>query len=131
LPPVSKKPGEKNSAPVRPSWPGVGPYLLADAYADTVWMAERYTPPLPEAVHGLSLPVQVQMDNGQTISARADLVIAGVEESTVEVHDAHPAFALQRSWANRRLDVLAALQMIPAEGRINPFPRSARWSTAT
>jgi hypothetical protein len=101
--------------------PGVGPYFLADAYADTVWMAERYTPPLPEAVHGLSLPVQVKMDNGGTISARADLVIAGVEESTVEVHDAHPAFALQRSWANRRLDVLAALQMIPA-GPHKPFP---------
>lgn len=94
---------------------GLGPYHLADAYADSLLMAARYTPPLSETVHGVRVRTVIALPGGRALTAAADLVIKGVNSSTVEVHDYTPAFAMEAGWVGRRLDVVAALSMQAAD----------------
>jgi hypothetical protein len=104
---------------------GMGPYPLAEAYADSVLMASRYEPPLPGMIYGVKTPTLVLLPNGSTLSATADLVLLEGERTVIEVHDAYPAFYYERGWVGRRLEVIAALEMGSADPD-RPFPKVER-----
>ena len=101
---------------------GIGPYPLADAYADTLFMASRFAPPPPQAIYGLHVRTVIPLSNHQAISATADLVILGRDTAIIEVHDFFPAFRWERAWVGRRLDVIAGLSMTAADPE-RPFPK--------
>lgn len=101
---------------------GIGPYPLADAYANSLFMAGRYSPPPPQAIYGLQVAVVIPLYNHQSISATADLVVRGADLAIIEVHDFFPAFRWERAWVGRRLDVIAGLYMTAADPE-RPFPK--------
>jgi hypothetical protein len=84
----------------------------------------HYSPPIPEAIYGVGVQTLVRLPK-ETITAKADLVISGVESTTIEVHDFFPVFYFERGWVGRRLDVIAALDMQSADLE-KPFPRVER-----
>jgi hypothetical protein len=104
---------------------GMGPYPLADAYADSILMASRYEPPLPGTIYGVKAPTWVMLPNGRKLTATADLVLLEGDRTVIEVHDAYPAFYYERAWVGRRLDVIAALEMGSADP-YKPFPKVER-----
>jgi hypothetical protein len=94
---------------------GISHYRPADAYADSLLMAGRYSPPLAEAIYGVGVKTLVRLPSRETLTARVGLVIVGADSTTIEVHDYIPAFYFERSWVGRRLDVIAALEMQGAD----------------
>jgi hypothetical protein len=106
---------------VRGDLGGIGLYRLADAYADSLQMAARYSPSLPEAICGAFVRTLFRLSSKETLIAMADLVIVGAESTTIKVHDFFPALYFERGWVGRRLDVIAALEMQP-EDLEKPFP---------
>jgi len=85
----------------------IGAYRVADAYADSLLMAERYPLPARAAVIGANINVVVKSGNGIEISLRARLLLHGESGTTAVVHLPEPVFYFDPIWAGRNLEALA------------------------
>ena len=101
--------------------PLFGPYSVADAFADSLRMAERLAAPgeapANPAILGIQVPVQVRV-GGWVLPARADMLVMDELENTppsvlVEVHDYDLARTPSARMVSRDLRVIAALHMEP------------------
>lgn len=88
----------------------LGSYSLANAFSDSLYMAEKFPLPAVETIHGVSIACVIDLGNGELIETTADMVLAGHNTSTIFVHDCAPYFAVKRTWIPRRLDMIAASQ---------------------
>ncbi|HVP22050.1 MAG TPA: hypothetical protein VMS73_09345 [Anaerolineaceae bacterium] len=102
--------------------PGMGKYGLADAYSDSLHMAALYPPPLQEVIYGIGVPTILRLVSGDTLAAKADLVILEKEATLIEVHDFSPSLVFPRTWVGRKLEVIAAFYMEAADPA-KPFPQ--------
>lgn len=109
---------------VRVDHPLFGPYSVADAFADSLRMAERLGAPAEapqrEAILAVEAPVQVRV-GGWVLPAVADLLViddAGETPPTVfvEVHDYELGSAPLARTVGRDLRMIAAVHMEPLEG---------------
>lgn len=100
----------------------LGKYSLADAYSDSIHMALQFPMPSAQAIVGVDVKTKISIEGeGEIIEARADMIVANKEKSTIYVHDFTPHFVFKRGEITRRLDVIAASSMTPVEGGIE-FP---------
>jgi hypothetical protein len=99
----------------------IGPYRLADAYVYSLQMPARFSPPLSEAIYDVGVRTLVRLPSKETITAKAYLVISGVESNNIEVHDYFPAFYFDRGGVGRRMDAITSLKMQVADPD-RPFP---------
>lgn len=92
------------------SFLSLGSYSLANAFSDSLYMAETFPLPAAETIHGVSIECAIDLGNGELIETTADMVLAGHNTSTIYVHDCEPYFSVKRAWVPRRLDMIAASQ---------------------
>jgi hypothetical protein len=99
----------------------LGKYSIAQAYSDSLVMADRFSAPVPESVWGANAPVQVVLNGHTALDAVADLIVIGRGKAQVYFLDAHPMFYFDRSRVWRRPDLIAAgfFTALPEE---DPFP---------
>ena len=109
---------------VRVDHPLFGPYSVADAFADSVRMAERLGSPAEapqrEAILAVEAPVQVRV-GGWVLPAVADMLVVDDAGETppsvfVEVHDYELGGAPLARMVGRDLRVIAAVHMEPLKG---------------
>ncbi len=110
--------------------PLYGRYTVADAFCDSLNMAERFSrpgeSPVTEAIIGVDVPVQVRA-GGWTLPAVADMLVIDSEARSdppavvVEVHDYAPGRPPLARQIGRDLRVIAALHMEPIADETSQF----------
>ncbi len=85
----------------------LGPYRMADAYADSLLMAERYQLPARESVIAANTDVVVRSGNGIEITVKARLLLRAEAGTVVVAHLPEPAFYFDPTWAGRNLEAIA------------------------
>ncbi|MEW6568576.1 MAG: hypothetical protein AB1449_10515 [Chloroflexota bacterium] len=109
---------------VKVDHPQFGPYSVADAFTDSIRMAERLNSPAeaprPEAILAVDAKVQVRV-GGWVLLAVADMLVvddAGemLPSVFVELHDYDLGSAPLARTVGRDLRMIAAAHMVPLEG---------------
>ncbi len=85
----------------------IGPYRMADAYADSLLMADRYPLPEREEVIAANTDVVAKSGAGIEITVRAKLLLQGGSGTTAVVHLDEPVFYFDATWAGRNLEAIA------------------------
>jgi hypothetical protein len=85
----------------------IGEYRMADAYADSLLMAERYPLPARGSVIGAGRKVVVRSGNGIEIAVMARLLLRGESGLLAVTHLPEPVFYFDPTWAGRSLEAIA------------------------
>ena len=85
----------------------LGPYPIADAYADSLLIAARYPLPPREAIVAVDENIIVRSRNNIQIQVKAHLLIKDKSGLIAVVAEAEPVFYFNTTWAGRNLAAIA------------------------